>query len=38
LTPQERKEYLIDVAEIDAKNFITINNYGIQKYILKENV
>ena len=38
MTPQERKEYLIDIAEIDAKRFIYINNYGIQKYILKENV
>lgn len=38
LTPEERKEYLIDVAEIDAKNYIRINNYGIQKYILKENI
>jgi hypothetical protein len=38
LTAQERKEYLIDIAEIDIRKFIQINNYGIQKYILKENV
>ena len=37
LTPEQRVEYLIDPAEIDAIKFIHINNYGIQKYILKEN-
>ena len=38
LSPEERKEYLIDIAEIDARNYIRINNYGIQKYIVKENI
>jgi hypothetical protein len=38
LTPPEREEYLIDIAEIDARNYIRINNYGIQKYIMKENI
>lgn len=38
LSPKERSEYLIDIAEIDAREFIRINNYGIQKYILKENI
>jgi hypothetical protein len=35
LTAEERKEYLIDIAEIDIRKFVQINNYGIQKYILK---
>jgi len=29
---------LIDIAEIDIRRYVQINNYGIQKYILKENV
>lgn len=28
---------MVDVAEIDMKYFIVLNNYGVQKYILKEN-
>lgn len=28
---------MIDIAQIDVKRYIQINNYGIQKYILKEN-
>lgn len=38
MTPKEREEYLIDIADIDARNYIRINNYGIQKYIMKENI
>lgn len=38
LSPEERGEFLIDIAEIDAITHIRINNYGIQKYIIKENV
>lgn len=28
---------MIDPADYDAKKYITINNYGIQKYILNES-
>jgi len=35
---EERKTYLVDVADIDADYFLFVNNYGLQKYILKENV
>jgi hypothetical protein len=28
---------MIDPADYDAKKFIVINNYGIQKYILNES-
>lgn len=37
LTPEERKEYLIDISEVDQRKYLQFNNYGIQKYILKEN-
>ena len=37
MTPEERKTYMIDPADYDAKKFIVINNYGIQKYILNES-
>jgi len=37
LTPEDRKEFLIDVGDIDAKRFIQLNCYGIQKFILKED-
>ena len=32
------KIVLVDVADIDMRYFITLNNYGIHIYILKENV
>lgn len=28
----------MDCAEVDMEYFIILNNYGIQKYILKENI
>jgi len=31
----ERRDFLIDVADIDYPQYIKLNNYGIQKYILK---
>lgn len=37
LNPEERKIFPIDISEIDGRKFIRINNYGIQKYILKEH-
>lgn len=38
MSAHERKEFLIDVADIDYPGFIKLNNYGIQHFILKENV
>ena len=38
LTSEEKKEFLIDCADIDMKYFIILNNYGIQKFIMKENI
>lgn len=38
MSAEERKEFLIDVAEIDYPAFVRLNNYGIQHFILKENV
>lgn len=29
---------MLDAADYDADYFIILNNYGIQKYILKENI
>ena len=37
LNPEEKKIFFIDIADIDFKKYIRINNYGLQKYILKEN-
>lgn len=37
LNPEDRKTFCIDVADIDMKEYVRLNNYGIQKYILKEN-
>lgn len=38
MTPDERKVFMVDAADIDNDYFLVINNYGLQKYILKENV
>ena len=38
LTTEEKQEFLIDCADIDMKYFLILNNYGIQKFILKENI
>jgi hypothetical protein len=38
LTADEKKTYLIDAADIDTAYFLKLNNYGLQKYILKENI
>ena len=38
MNASERKEYLVDAADIDVDYFLVINSYGLQKYILKENV
>ena len=38
MNTKEREEFLVDCADIDMKYFIVLNNYGIQKYILKENI
>lgn len=38
LTPAERSEYLIDIAEINFRKYIQINGHGLLKYILKENI
>jgi hypothetical protein len=37
MSTEERKEYMVDISEIDQNKYIQLNNYGIQKYILKEN-
>ena len=37
LSESDKQQFLVDVADIDMKYFILLNNYGIQKYILKEN-
>jgi hypothetical protein len=38
MTAEERKEFLIDVADIHYPSFVRLNNYGIHHFILKENV
>lgn len=38
MTEEDRKNFLVDVSDIEMEYFIILNNYGIQKYILKENV
>lgn len=38
LTEADRESFLVDVADIDMRYFIVLNNYGLQKYILKENI
>ena len=38
MAPEERKIFMVDAADIDVDYFLVINNYGLQKYILKENV
>lgn len=38
LSEDERPQYLLDCADIDMTYFVVLNNYGIQKYILKENI
>jgi hypothetical protein len=38
MTPDERKVFMVDAADIEVDYFLVINNYGLQKYILKENV
>jgi len=38
MSAEERKTYLVDAADIDIDYFLVLNNYGLQKYILKENV
>ena len=38
LSESERPQYLLDCADIDMRYFLILNNYGIQKYILKENI
>lgn len=35
MTPEERKTFMVDAADIDNDYFLVINNYGLQKYILK---
>lgn len=35
LTTDERREFLVDVADIDMRYFLVLNSYGLQKYILK---
>lgn len=37
LTPEEKGQYILDAADIDMKYFLKVNNYGLQKYILKES-
>ena len=38
LSESERSEYILDCADIDMHYFLILNQYGIQKYILKENI
>ena len=38
MSPDERKIFMVDPADIDIDYFLVVNNYGLQKYILKENV
>lgn len=38
MSPEERKSFIVDAADIDIDYFLVVNNYGLQKYILKENV
>jgi fatty acyl-CoA reductase len=38
MSPEERKCFIVDAADIDIDYFLVVNNYGLQKYILKENV
>ena len=35
MNPEERKTFMVDAADIDIDYFLVINNYGLQKYILK---
>lgn len=37
MTEQDREMFLVDIAEISMEYFIYVNNYGIQKFLLKEN-
>ena len=37
LTENERKTFFIAIEDIEQKKYIQLNNYGIQKYILKEH-
>ena len=38
MTESERLQFTLDCGEIDMHYFIVLNNYGIQKYILNENI
>ena len=38
MTPEERNTFLLDVTIINWRSFLMNFNYGLQKYILKENV
>ncbi len=35
MTKEERKDFIVDAADIDVDYFLVVNNYGLQKYILK---
>ena len=38
LTPHEREIFQLDITTVDWKTFFYLFNYGLQKYVLKENV
>ena len=38
LTPNEREIFQLDISTVDWKYFFYLFNYGLQKYVLKENV
>ena len=35
MTASERKQFVVDAADIDIDYFLVVNSYGLQKYILK---
>lgn len=37
MNESERKIFTVDVADIDMKRSLLVSNFGLQKYILKEN-
>ena len=38
MVPEDRDKYNIDPAKLDMIRALRLSNYGLQKYILKENV
>ena len=38
LSDSDKKSFIIDPAELDMRYYFVLNNYSLQKYILKENV